>query len=74
MVRHFIKWENSICDKVHNVAGYFSAKPWDVIVFPISVSATTALRVDIGAFNEQLQEAINKALEIDAIMLIGNST
>jgi len=39
-----------------------------------SVSATTALRVDIGAFNEQLQEAINKALEIDAIMLIGNST
>lgn len=74
MVRHFIKWESSICDKVRNVAVYFSAKPGDVIVFPISVSATTALRVDTGAFNEQLQEAINKALEIDAIMLIGNST
>ena len=74
MVRHFIKWESSICDKVRNVAVYFSAKPRDVIVFPISVSATRALLVDIGAFNEQLQEAINKALEIDAIMLIGNST
>lgn len=74
MVRHFIKWESSICDKVSNVAVYFSAKPRDVIVFPISVSATAALCVDIGAFNEQLQEAINKALEIDAIMLIGNST
>jgi len=45
-----------------------------VIVFPISVSVTTALCVDIGAFNEQLQEVINKALEIDAIMLMGNPT